>query len=111
MIEILIILISSSCFAIVFADLSGIMNIVKTFLMKKGIWYRKGLYINGQYQNNSEFGTLYTRRLKPFDCSICLSFWTCIIYCPFFADISILNSFAFACISMIITKFINKIIN
>lgn len=46
-------------------DLSGVMNSIKYFISK---YLTKGKIISDNF------------RIKPFDCSLCMTFWTSLIY-------------------------------
>lgn len=61
----LLTIIGSAAVSIFWADLSGIMNMVKKFT--RYVWYKR-----------APNGDKWPRRLKPFDCSLCLSFWICL---------------------------------
>lgn len=79
-------------FIIVFIiDLSGFIDSIKTFIQFL-VYKIYGLRIN-------EF------RIKPFDCSLCMSFWTNIIYIYIINEVTILN-IAFISICAFSTRFI-----
>lgn len=51
-----------------FTDMSNLPQQLKWWLLKKKLWYKK------------QRGVFLERRIKPFDCEKCLSFWLSIIY-------------------------------
>ena len=67
------IIIYSVSIATMFATISGIPQWVSWWLAKKGIWYR--IPPNAQTFSNP---MKLPRRIKPFDCAECLSFWVAI---------------------------------
>jgi hypothetical protein len=48
--------------------------------------------------------------LKPFDCSLCMSFWTLIIYC-LFNNYGILNSIFIGVIGAYLASFLSDLLN
>lgn len=64
--EIILIAIASTWFT----TMSNIPQTIKYYLKKLNIWYL-----------TDEYGVHVARRIKPFDCEKCLSFWLTIIYC------------------------------
>lgn len=110
MTNIITIIIASACFGITFVE-SGIPNAVKRFLMRKKIWYKKGHLMGGNFIPDKTDGTLFTRRIKPFDCEFCMAFWICLTLLHYKAGLLIMESIGYSCISAVITKLTMKIIN
>lgn len=108
MINLITIIVASSCFGVTFAELSGIPNKIKTWLKDKRIWYRKGIFYGNEFVQGQTGGYI-TRRIKPFDCPLCLSFWICLSLCYFKADQTIMMSIGYACISSVLSVWIVKI--
>ena len=81
-------------FSIVFLiDQSGFINEFKSWLKK--------LLTNGKMKDPN-----YS--IKPFDCSLCMTFWTSIIYLLIINNLTI-ESFALVCVSAWLTTFTNDI--
>ena len=82
--------------AIVFlVDQSGFINEFKSWLKKV---LTKGKMSDPSYS------------LKPFDCSLCMTFWISLIYLLVFGLFSI-ESFMLICLSSWLTQFTNDIFN
>jgi hypothetical protein len=108
MINILTIIIASSCIGVTFAELSGIPNSIKNWLKDKRIWYRKGVFLGGEFIEGVS-GAYITKRIKPFDCGLCLSFWISLSLCYFKAGQPLLESIGYASISAVLAVWIVKI--
>lgn len=74
-------------------DQSGFINEFKSWLKK--------LLTNGKMKDSN-----YS--IKPFDCSLCMTFWTSIIYLLIINNLTI-ESFALICLSAWLTTFTNDI--
>ena len=90
MIQILILINFSIVFLI---DQSGFINEFKSWLKK--------LLTNGKMKDSN-----YS--IKPFDCSLCMTFWVSIIYLLIINNLTI-ESFALVCVSAWLTTFTNDI--
>lgn len=64
-INLLSIVFGSAALAIMFAELSGIPDVIKQLILP--FWHTKTIDKRK-----------LPRRIKPFDCSLCLSFWICL---------------------------------
>lgn len=80
------------CFIV---DISGFIDSVK-----QGLW--KWVY-NGK-KEYSEF------RLKPFDCSLCLTFWSGLIYLLCVSQFNLLM-IGYVCLLSMFSGFISKVLN
>lgn len=107
MTNIIAVILASSCFGVVFAEYSGIPNTIKKWLMVNKIWYKKGYSLNGQFVSAND-GKLFPRRIKPFDCSLCLSFWICLFLIHFKADQLWIESVGYSCVSATLSIIIIK---
>ena len=107
MINIITIIIASTCLAIVWADISPFMPWLKNYLKDKGYWYKKGFMFEGQFRHDEGIGSRFTKRLKPFDCSQCMSLWTCLTATLCYGY-SLPISIAMACVSCVFTTFVSK---
>jgi len=87
-----------------FAEFSGIPQHVKSWLAKKKIWYKVPSTV-------STFSSpvRFPRRIKPFDCSLCLSFWICLYLSHYKAGQPIMESVGLACISAVLSVLIVKV--
>lgn len=95
-----------SCIVSFIIDLSGIIDSIKQMIWK---------IIVGKKRLYQDF------TLKPFDCSLCMTFWTCLIYTICIGEISLIIiayicflSFFSSCITALlnmIKDIINKLIN
>jgi hypothetical protein len=74
-------------------DQSGFINEFKSWLKK--------LLTNGKMKDSN-----YS--LKPFDCSLCMTFWVSLIYLLIINELTI-ESFALVCLSAWLTTFTNDI--
>lgn len=84
-----------------------LINIIVVFLIDQSgfivefkSWLKK-LLTNGKMKDSN-----YS--LKPFDCSLCMTFWTSLIYLLIINGLTI-ESFALVCLSAWLTTFTNDI--
>lgn len=97
----ILIIIISSAIAIVWAEISPFMPWLKRYLAQKKIWYKA---------NYSTTGPRFTRRMKPFDCYECLSFWTALIVSYKRFHYTLPESIAMACVCCIFSIFVWKVV-
>lgn len=81
-----------SSFAVLFAERSGIMQNIRWRLKVSGLWFKE---IAGRRME---------RRLKPFDCSMCLAFWMAL----FIPHHSIIESVGYGAIAAMVAVMIEK---
>jgi len=82
-------------FIVVFIiDYSGVVDYIKRLIWR---------IING---NKIEYKWF---QLKPFDCSLCMSFWTILIYC-LFNHYGVLNSLLFGTIGAYLASFLSNLL-
>lgn len=82
-------------------DISGFVNSLKSFITR--------ILTNGKLKNNARCFTL-----KPFDCSLCMTFWSGLIYLFIVSNVSILNVMILLLISVstpLIQDFIRTILD
>ena len=83
--------------AIVFLiDQSGFINEFKSWLKKV---LTKGKMSDPGYS------------LKPFDCSLCMTFWVSLIYLLVFQGINCIKGFMLVCLSSWLSQFTNDLFN
>ena len=88
---IMAILILINIIVVFLIDQSGFINEFKTWLKK--------LLTKGKMKDSN-----YS--LKPFDCSLCMTFWVSLIYLLVFQELTILN-FMLVCLSSWFSQFTN----
>lgn len=82
-----------------FANLSGVMKQFKWWLMIRGYWYEL------------KYPGKMTRRLKPFDCEMCMGFWLGLINFLLFHPVSIPLAIGLAALSSILSIWITTYTN
>lgn len=82
--------------ALVFAELSGIVQTFSRWLCRYNIYYKR-VMINGNIKK-------IPSKLKPFGCGKCLAFWLTGISC-FYHRIDPFETIAYMCISFICVMF------
>lgn len=110
MTHIIFFIIACTAFGVLFAELSGIPQFVSRFLAAMRIWYKQGYYINGEFVSDKS-GKALPRRIKPFDCGMCLSFWTCFLISKFWLHADWIYSVGFAAMSAVLAVIILKYLN
>lgn len=78
------------------AEGSGLSQYLRWWLKVKKIWYKM-----------DHFNMVIERRIKPFDCPLCLAFWISTIY--FWNDYSIVELIASGIVCSTLAIFIDKI--
>lgn len=107
MTDLIFVIIGSAAFGITFAELSGIPNAVKGWLANTGIWYKPCF---SERMGIGKGRVRYPRRIKPFDCHLCLSFWACLLICHFAQSLDPVASVLAACCSAVFSVWVwNKI--
>lgn len=87
-IHLLSIVIGSVAVAIFFAELSGIPNVIKKIILP--VWNLKTIDKRK-----------LPRRIKPFDCHLCLSFWICLYLCVYQDGMNWQPAIVLSCISSV----------
>lgn len=75
---------------VIIVDLSGFIPTVKRFIASK---------LTNEQINTADF------RLKPFDCSFCMTFWSCLIYIIAVNQFSIFLVLYILCLSLLTEPF------
>lgn len=112
MTDLIFVIIGSAAFGITFAELSGIPNAAKRWQVERRIWVKVE-----EHEIRSTNGGLplkrkvyRPRRIKPFDCHLCLSFWACLLICHFAQSLDSVASVLAACCSAVFSVWVwNKI--
>lgn len=77
---------------------SGIVQDVKNWLMVKRIWYV-----------TDQFGYIKPRRVKPFDCEVCMGFWLGFFYNLDSGITAIIYGIVCSALTVILTKVLNRL--
>lgn len=95
----------SVAIATMFATISSIPQYLSWWLSKKGIWYR--IPAEAKFFSNP---MKLPRRIKPFDCAECLSFWIAVAIC-IKSNYNAFNTLCTASIAITVTYVLNTAIN
>lgn len=97
MTNLFLVILSSAMFGITFAELSGIPQTIKKLILP----WRHEKTING---------SKLVRRLKPFDCHLCLSFWTCFAWSYSQLELPFIECVVMGCYAAVVSTGIMKLI-
>lgn len=93
-----LVILSSAMFGITFAELSGIPQTVKRLILP--FWHIKTMT-----------GGKLIRRIKPFDCHLCLSFWACFAWSYSQLELPFIECGVMGCYAAVVSTIVMKKLN